>query len=152
MQNLTTTLLPEIQSKSRITLPAGKAKFNWIDVKNIGEASARLILDFEKHENQAYDITGTENKSFAEVADLMSEVTGVPITYRSINPFSFYFLKRREGIPSGFAVVMTILHFLPRLQRPPAVSNNYEMLTGKVPTRLKEFLFRNKALFTDQEQ
>lgn len=30
MQNLTTTLFPEIQHKKTITLPSGDAKFNWI--------------------------------------------------------------------------------------------------------------------------
>jgi hypothetical protein len=49
MQNLTTTLLPEIVKQKRITLPSGKAKFNWIDVKNIGEATAHLILNFAKY-------------------------------------------------------------------------------------------------------
>jgi len=35
MQNLITTLLPEILAKKSITLPSGNAKFNWIDVKTL---------------------------------------------------------------------------------------------------------------------
>ena len=37
MQNLTTTLLGDIKSKRQIILPSGHAKFNWIDIENIGE-------------------------------------------------------------------------------------------------------------------
>lgn len=59
MQNLTTALLPEIQMNKSITLPSGKAKFNWIDTKNIGEAIAVLITSFDKYKNQAYEITGS---------------------------------------------------------------------------------------------
>lgn len=144
MQNLTTTLLPEIQKKQSITLPSGQAKFNWVDVKNIGEASAVLIAQFENYQNKAYEITGTENKNFGQVVDIMSGIIGKRISFKSINPISFYFRKKKEGINSGFAVVMTILHFLPRLQTEPKISDNYRKLTGKTPTTLQEFLEREK--------
>lgn len=64
MQNLTTTLLSEIQEQRTITLPSGKAKFNWIDVKDIGEATAVLINSFDEYKNQVFDITGNEHLSF----------------------------------------------------------------------------------------
>lgn len=147
MQNLTTTLLPEIQKNKTIALPAGQAKFNWIDAKNIGEACAVLIESFDKYKNRAYEITGKENRNFQEVAALMSEVTGMEIKYRSLDPVSFYFKKRKERVRSDFALVMTLLHFLPRLQKEPKISDNYMMLTGKEPTSLKEFIEREQKEF-----
>jgi len=152
MQNLTTTLLPEILKKKSITLPSGKAKFNWIDVKDIGEASANLIARFEHYQNQAYDITGTENENFADVAELMTDITGERIRFNSINPISFYFRKKKEGLNGGFAAVMTILHFLPRLQAEPKISDNYQKLTGKTPTTLQEFIEREKEKITTPQQ
>jgi uncharacterized protein YbjT (DUF2867 family) len=144
MQNLTTTLLPEIRRDRRITLPSGKATFNWIDVKNIGEATAKLLADFEQYKNRSFELTGTENKNFEEVAQLMTEVLGQKITFNSVNPISFYFKKRREGLEHSFAIVMTILHFLPRLQKVPKLSDNYQRLTGKTPTALRAFLEREQ--------
>jgi uncharacterized protein YbjT (DUF2867 family) len=144
MQNLTITLLPEILKNQTITLPSAQAKFNWIDVKNIGEATAVLIKSFEEHHNNAYIITGEENKHFQEVADLMSKVTGVDITFKSKNPLSFYFRKRKEGITHGFALVMTMLHFLPRIQGEPEITDDFYRITGKKPTSLAEFLERVK--------
>lgn len=152
MQNLTSTLLPEIQDKRSITLPAGHAKFNWIDVKNIGKAAATLIHHFEKYQNQSYEITGTENKDFEQVAKEITEVTGENIVYKSVNPISFYFRKKKEGITSGFALVMTILHFLPRFQSEPNISVNYKMLTGENPTTLNQFLVREKGKLTSPIQ
>ncbi len=148
MQNLTTTLLPEILKSKTITLPSGAAKFNWVDVQNVGEASAKLILTFKEHQNKAYDITGTERLNFSEVARVMSEIIGTEIRFKPINPISFYVKKTREGLESGFAVVMTILHFLPRLQKEPDVSPNYKMLTGKAPTTISEFIKREKEKFS----
>ncbi len=148
MQNLTTTLLPEILKNKTITLPAGKAKFNWIDIKNIGEVAAILIKSFEKYQNKAYEITGTENKSFKEVTELMSKIAGIKFSFKPINPISFYFKKRKEGVLKGFAVVMTILHFLPRLQKEPRISDDFSVITGKKTTTLKEFIEREKEKIT----
>jgi len=152
MQNLTTTLLPEILTKSSITLPSGKAKFNWIDVNNIGEATANLTLNFDRYQNQAFELTGTENKNFNEVTLLMSNILGTKIKFIGINPVSFYFRKTKEGVQSGFAFVMTILHFLPRLQAEPEISDNYQKLTGKAPTTLQEFIKREKEKITTPKQ
>jgi len=148
MQNLTTMLLPEIFESRTITLPSGKAKFNWIDVKNIGEASARLILSFGKYKNKEYEITGKQNRNFSEVTELMAYLTGIEFKYKSINPISFYFKKRKEGIESSFALVITILHFLPRFQKEPEISDNFKKLTGKEPTTLAEFIEREKEKLT----
>jgi uncharacterized protein YbjT (DUF2867 family) len=145
MQNLTTTLLPEIVENQTITLPSGRAKFNWIDVKNIGEVLAILINSFEEFQDRAYDITGTENRSFKEVTELMTQITGTKFRFNNINPISFYFKKRKNGVPHGFAMVMTILHFLPRLQKDPEISNHYFKLTGNKTTTLKDFIHRKKG-------
>jgi hypothetical protein len=42
---------------------------------------------------------------------------------------------------------MTILHFLPRLQSEPEITSNIKKITGKEPTKLKEFIEREKAQF-----
>jgi uncharacterized protein YbjT (DUF2867 family) len=152
MQNLTTNLLPEIVEKRSITLPSGKAKFNWIDVKNIGEATANLVLNFERYHNQAFEVTGAENKNFGEVTSLMSNILGIKIQFIKINPISFYFRKKKEGVQSGFALVMTILHFLPRLQAEPKISDYYQKLTGNIPTTLQEFIEREKEKITTPQK
>jgi uncharacterized protein YbjT (DUF2867 family) len=147
MQNLTTTLLKEIQEKQLITLPSANAVFNWVDAANVGEASAVLIKNFDAHKNKAFDITGNQNLSFPQVVDAMSRILGRRITFRSMNPVGFYWKKRREGISGGLSLVMTLLHFLPRVQGPPSISMHYERLTGKPPTHIDSFIEENKALF-----
>jgi hypothetical protein len=147
MQNLTTKLHSEISEHRSVTLPSGNAVFNWIDVRNIGEAAAQLILNFETHKNQAFEITGSENKSFPQVVELINKLTQQNIQYKSINPISFYFKKRREGMSHGFTIVMTVIHFLRRFQKDPEISPNYKNLTSKKPTTLSEFILREKNLF-----
>lgn len=147
MQNLITTLLDDIRKNDRIFLPSGKAKFNWIDVVNIGEAAAMVLENFEKYRNEIFEITGYENKDFGEVTAIMSDILGKYIKYESPNLIKFYRQKRSEGIDRGFIFIMIMLHFLPRLQKEPQISDAYQNLTGKEPTKLVEFIEREKEIF-----
>lgn len=144
MQNLTTTLLNDIQTKREIILPAGEAKFNWVDIENIGEAAAILLDQFDEHRNKAFEITGLENKNFCEVTDIINSIIKNPIRYRNVNPIKFYGIKKHDGMAAGMIMVMMVLHFLPRLQKEPEITDFYERLTGKKPTDLKTFIEREK--------
>lgn len=151
MQNLTTTLLGDIQQKKEILLPAGKAVFNWIDAKNIGEAAAELLLRFADFKNRAIEITGYENDNFYTVAMLLSSVLPFKIKYQSTNPLYFFRIKKKEGLKTGLILVMILLHFIPRFHKEPEISTFYEELTGKKPTTLLQFLTREKARFISKD-
>ena len=142
MQNLTTTLYPDLQTKREICLPAGQAPFNWIDVQDIGQAIAQLLLHFDQHQHGIYTLTGTENLNFAQATATLNQVVKRPIRYRSLNPFSFYWYKRRQGLPHAYIVVLIVLHFLPRFQAPPTITTDYFDLTGQAPTTLLHFAQR----------
>jgi uncharacterized protein YbjT (DUF2867 family) len=144
MQNLTTTLIEDIKTKREIILPAARAKFNWIDIENIGEAGAILLDNFGNYKNNIFEITGLENENFSKVTSLINEKVANPIRFRNVNPLKFYIIKRKEGLEKGMIIVMILLHFLPRFQKKPEISDFYERLTGKKPTDLKTFIEREK--------
>ena len=150
MQNLTTTLIKDIQIKREIILPAGNAKFNWIDIENIGEVGAILLDKFDDYKNQAIEITGLENENFAKVTELINNSLDNPIEYINVNPLRFFKIKKREGLAKGMIIVMILLHFLPRFQKEPKISDFYERLTGKKPTDLKTFIEREKKQLDKQ--
>jgi nucleoside-diphosphate-sugar epimerase len=146
MQNLTTTFLEELRSTHSLTLPAGNGRVNWIDVHDVGRACAVLLLSFDQHTNQAFEITGSETKSFPEVLQILNAIVGTQMVYHSINPISFYF-RRRTNLSHEFAVVITMLHFLPRIQPEPQISIHYQQLTRQSPSTLASFFAREKQLF-----
>jgi len=89
MQNLTTALIGDIKTKREIILPSGKAKFNWIDIENIGEVGAILLDKFGEYKNQSFEITGLENENFGKVTELINNAIDNPIKYRNVNPLKF---------------------------------------------------------------
>ncbi len=147
MQNLTTTLIQDIRTKNKIILPAGKGIFNWIDVENIGETLAILLLGFSDFKNQSIELTGYENLDFFTVVNLINKTLNSNITFQNVSPFKFYTIKKNEGLNKGLIIVMIMLHFLPRFQKPPKISCFYEKITGKRPTTLSEFIQRDGYQF-----
>jgi uncharacterized protein YbjT (DUF2867 family) len=150
MQNLTTALIKDIKTKREIILQAGNAKFNWIDIENIGEAGAILLDKFNVYKNQAIEITGLENENFERVTELINNSIANPIEYKNVNPLRFFRIKKREGMVKGMIVVLILLHFLPRFQIEPKISDFFERLTGNKPTDLKTFIEREKKRFDKQ--
>lgn len=149
MQNLTTTLFKDIKEKQKIILPSGNAKFNWIDIKNIAETSSIILENFDKYKNQTFEITGYENENFYKIKDLFKDIINLNIRYDNANPIRFYLIKKKDKMPIPMIIVMIMLHFLPRFQQEPKISNFYEQITNKKPTTIKQFLIREQAKFTD---
>ncbi|WP_373399996.1 hypothetical protein V8V91_10455 [Algoriphagus halophilus] len=46
---------------------------------------------------------------------------------------------------AGFALVMLMLHFLPRFQAEPRISRDFVRIMGKDPTSLENFVWRERT-------
>ncbi|MBC5991250.1 NmrA family NAD(P)-binding protein [Pontibacter sp. SD6] len=146
MQNFTTTLRRDLVQKNSIYLPAGNAKFTLVDVEDVGKVAAKVLALPAAHINKAYDLTNEERLNFNEMADVLSNVLGREISYKSPNLLSFYFTKRQEGIPSQFILVMIMLHFLPRFQKLPHISPWVQNIIDESPNSFAEFVKKNENL------
>lgn len=140
MQNLENVFLEDIRQRREIVVPAGEAKFVWVDVADIGRAAAAVLLDPDPHAGKAYAITGTDVVGFTEVAQRLSRYTTRPVTYRSPNPLSNYLRLRRGGTDGGMAIAQTLIHFVERFTAVAPVSADYTYLTGEKASGLDSYL------------
>lgn len=147
MQNFTTMLRSDLVNKKLIYLPAGKAKFTLIDVRDIGAVAAVILQENTKHVNMSYELTNTECLGFSEMAKYLSENLGTKIEYQSPNLLAFFLRKRKEKLPTAMIFVMMMLHFLPRFQKDPPLTDWVLKITGQEPTTLKQFVLDHKNLF-----
>ena len=147
MQNFTSTLLKDIIVNREIYLPAGKAQFSIIDLKDLGLVIAHVLINPRSFVNQSFDVTNRELKTFKEMAEEFSQILGYTIQYRSPNLISFYLRKRREGMASVFILVMIMLHYFPRFQKPPVLTNQVFLITGKEPFAFIDFIKREKEIW-----
>lgn len=140
MQNFTSTLRVDLLNKNEIFLPAGDAKFALVDVRDIGAVSAQVLTKTALHRNKSYELTSQEKLSFGEMAGVLSDNLKTEIRYKSPNLLSFFIRKRKEKTPIMLILVMIMLHYLPRFQKEPAITDWIEKLTGKPAISFEKFV------------
>ncbi len=140
MQNFLTTLRKDLVEKHRVFLPAGKAKFTVVDVRDIGRVAAEVIMHSEEHRNQAYDLTNQELLSFGEMAQVLTKELKTPIRYESPNLLKFFIAKKKQGVATPMVLIMIMLHYLPRFSSPPPLSNSVQQITGQAPYTFEQFV------------
>jgi uncharacterized protein YbjT (DUF2867 family) len=148
MQNFLGSLHNDLVTKKRIFLPAGNAKFTLIDVRDVGEVAAKILINPTKYINKSYELTANEALNFSEMAEQLSKGLGTPITYQSPNLIHFYWQKRKEKVPFAFILVMIMLHFLPRFQKTPPNTEGVKNILGKEPITFHQFIEDHKMLLT----
>ncbi len=148
MQNFMGNLHTDLVTHHKIFLPAGNAKFTLIDVRDIGEVAATILTNTTKHINVAYDLTNNEKLTFKEMSMQLSEGLNTKITYESPNLFTFYWTKRKEKMPFMLIMVMIMLHYLPRFQKEPQITEGVKNIIGKEPITFNQFIKDNKTVLT----
>lgn len=144
MQNFTSTLHEDLVKNKRIFLPAGKAKFTLVDVSDIGEVGAKILTETEKHFNKSYELTCNDKLTFSEMAEKLSVGLGEKITFDSPNLIRFYYTKWKENVPSGYILVLIMLHYLPRFQKEPKITDCIKQITSHEPKNFDQFVRENK--------
>ena len=150
MQNLSTTHLPEIRDEGRIFVPAGEGRTNFIDVRDIGEVMAKILMG-EGHIGKGYTITGERSWSYREVAERMSDILGKRIVYRPARPLPFLRYQRKRGRKLGHALVMLALYSVARMGKADGTTGTAEEILGRKPRSLDDFIRDHKGLFVSAE-
>ena len=141
MQNFCTALRTDLVERNRVFVPAGEAVFTLVDVRDIGRvAAAVLTAPDARHHGRAYALTARQALTFGQMAALLSAGLGRPVAYESPSAWRFFLTKKREGLPTGFVLIMTLLHYLPRFFKTPPTTECVAELTGQPPIEFGQFV------------
>jgi NAD(P)H dehydrogenase (quinone) len=135
--------------------PAGEGRVAFVTRDDVAD-TAVAVLTGHGHDGLAYDITGPESLSMADVAERLSAVAGRKITYQSITPHEArtrrnisYMMERveaelRAATGKGLTdsqVEVFVTHFLQMAAgESAAVSDTVLRLTGHPAQSLADFL------------
>ncbi len=151
MQNFLTALHDDLVERDEVAVPAGRAAFALIDVRDLGEAAARVLAEGAPHFGRAYVLTSDRRMTFAEMAAALSDGLGREVRYTAPSPPAFFAQRVRRGDPPAFAGVMTALHALPRLGAPPPLTGDVRLLTGHAPRSFEGFVRDHRAALSRPE-
>lgn len=122
-----------------ISIPAGDGKTPFLPITEMAEAIA-VVLTTPGHENKEYFITAETAFSFAEIADLLSDITGKTITYHQPEVSSYIEWLVQTGASEDDAAY--IARFCVAIANGEFDTNKSDMkkLLGRNPISLKDFL------------
>lgn len=144
MQNISGIHAFEIKHFDRIVVPVRNALTSFIDAEDIGEITAKVLTEPERHQNQGYSITGPAAIDYTEAAAILSEELGRGITYGNPSPrlAKRYWIAVR-GLDKAYATVMGMLYMMTRLGTAKRVTGDFEAVTGKKPQSFRQFVKKN---------
>lgn len=144
MQNISGVHAFEIKHFDRIVVPAKQALTSFIDAEDIGELTAKVLSEPEKHQNRGYSITGPEAIDYVQAAKILSEELGRTVTYADPKPsLSKQYWINVRGLDKEYSTVMGMLYMMTRMGTAKKVTTVFEDVVGKKPQTFRQFVRKN---------
>ncbi|RYC10913.1 NmrA family NAD(P)-binding protein [Nocardioides zhouii] len=146
MQNLTTTHLTDVRDRNTIMVPAGDGATAFVDVHDVAAIATAALLTPEQHHNTAWTPTGPQALTYAEVAEILTDVLGRPISYPRPGLVRYARHARKVlGMPWGMVAVTSAIYTIARLGRAGGLTDDVLVMTGHDPGSFREFAEREAA-------
>jgi uncharacterized protein YbjT (DUF2867 family) len=146
MQNFADDHLPVIDGV--ITAPSGGGTEAFVDADDIAAVATQTLLNPEPHASARYDLTGPQALTFAEAADIITTVSGRPISYNDIDQEAWISGALAMGVPADYAVMLRWLTNSVITGSGARPTNDIEKVTGRAATSFRAFADRNSKVWT----
>src|SRR5437762_5935522 len=135
MQNFFTYFPPR---NGAIYLPWGNGTASFVDTRDIASVAAK-VLTSDGHEGKVYTLTGPATLGIAEVARILSEMTGRECKYVDVPEAAARDGIRQAGAPQWQVELIMGLHAVNKQNRWNDVTSDIEKVTGTPPTDFAQF-------------
>ncbi|MGC4094891.1 MAG: NmrA family NAD(P)-binding protein [Polyangiaceae bacterium] len=139
MQNFNSYWIGGIREQGKILLPAADATVSFIDARDIADVAVKLLTT-DAFDNLAFELSGAESLTHAEVAKRLGAVIGKPIGYENITPEALKQSLLGAGVGEPYADFLNLILGYLRQGYNAAVNDNVERITGRAPRTLQTYL------------
>lgn len=141
-QNFTESFFrPTIEQDDAIVFPAGDGAEPFIDADDIAAVAVALLTD-PRHAGKAYDLSGPQALTFAQVAQELSAQVGRPLTYVDVDPEAWRAGLVEAGIPEAYSQLLALLASVIRDGHDAHVSDGVQQVLGRAPRSFAEWAAR----------
>jgi uncharacterized protein YbjT (DUF2867 family) len=134
--------LPLMVQQGELRGPAGDGRVAAVARDDVAAVAAAVLADPSGHVGATYDRTGPEALTLAEVADLVTEVTGSPTRFVDETLPEAYASRASYGAPDWQVDAWVSTYTAIAAGEVSAVSDAVPRLTGRPATSLRELLSR----------
>ncbi|WP_347353573.1 SDR family oxidoreductase [Intrasporangium sp.] len=124
--------------------PAGDGRAAVVAHDDIARVAAAVLLAPNEHRGRTYRLTGPEALSFADMAQVISEVTGVPASFHDETIEEAYASRAAYGAPDWQVDAWVSTYTAVKAGELDGVSPDVERVTGLRPTSLREYLLARR--------
>lgn len=139
MQNFNTFWVHGIQAQNTIALPAGDGKTSFIDTRDIAAVAARLLTTDEWN-NRAFNLTGPDSISHAQVAKAISEVSGRTVAFVDAAPEVLKQVLLGAGLTNAYADFMLLIFGYLKAGYNAPVNDDVKTILGRAPTGFQNYV------------
>jgi uncharacterized protein YbjT (DUF2867 family) len=131
-----------------IVAPSEKGKTSYVDVRNVGEASAVVLENPEPHKGKIYSITGREALTHSQMADIFSQQLSKQVVHISPSIEEYKEKLASLNVPDSLYEFLAVLYSTIAKGQWEEVSNDYTLLTGKSAATFTDFVKENRGVFS----
>jgi len=155
MENVTLIDGPGIRANARIANSFGDLALPWISGKDVGALAANILLKPELASTRAIYAGGVERLTYAEVASIVSSVSGSPVRYEELTPKAWHAELVSASARAGEANVRGADHLVAqslalRANPIPVIPDHVLEFTGRAPISFARFVEAQGAELTPQ--
>ncbi|EQA46928.1 NAD(P)H-binding protein, PF13460 family [Leptospira broomii serovar Hurstbridge str. 5399] len=144
MQNFHTFWISGILKDKKIYFPGGEAKTSFIDARDIASSAVSALLN-DSFNGKGIALTGREALTHREVADKISNATGLAVSYVDITAEDFKKGLLQAGLSEDYANFMVYIAGALKEGYSSPVLTSVKEMTGKDPIKFDEYALDNKA-------
>lgn len=122
-----------------VFFPAGEGRVAYASRTDLAEAISKIALS-DAYDNQSLPLTNTQNYSYADVAKILTEISGKEVTY--VSPIPEVFTETLKGFGLPDPIIQMSLGFAAGIKNNDFDKTfpNLETILGRRPQTLKEYL------------
>ena len=140
MQNWLSDVAESVRSEDTIYSPIADGRVPFIDTRDIAAVAAEALLRPEPHAGRRYFLTGGEAVGLAEVATVLSEVTGRTVTYRPIPMDEARGRMEARAVPAELIdAMLAIAAYQKAGGATSKVSDSVQRILGRPPRTIRDF-------------
>ncbi|HXH68405.1 MAG TPA: SDR family oxidoreductase [Candidatus Limnocylindrales bacterium] len=151
MQNIVAYNASSIRLQSAFYSAMGDAKISFIDVRDIADATAKILAEPAAHAGKIYELNGPQAFNYTEVASLISNAVGRPVQFVNIPEESQRKAMLDLGMPDWQVnALLDLQRYYTAEHKGADITPVLEQILGRPATRMQQYVIENKDAFRSQ--
>jgi len=144
MQNWVRFLAPQVKNGA-VHLPHGSGAQSMVDVRDVAEAAAAVVLDPAAHTGAVYTLTGPQALTDAQMVSEIARTIGREVRYVDAPEAAAVQSMQSTGMSEIMVDWFMSLHQTIKQGRAAKITEDVQRLTGHAPRRFADFVVENTS-------